>query len=221
LEEKLEGGQDDGAIRASEHNKSAPHTSVNKGSGERDGVHKGGSCVRRVCGVMLTSATVRYPVDVLVLAATTAATTTASTASCCDCCCCSCLLRVRVRRKRLRDKRERVQQKRAPHMCQQRESTSFPRSLLAATAAAAGAAAACCEYEINASEHNKSAPHTYVNKGSPRPSPARLLRNSLPLHHPHHYPPPRVQVKMGLVEHLLRRGSTGPGTQRPGRRRGV
>ena len=69
LEEKLEGGQDDGAISAREHNKSAPHTSVNKGSGERDGVCKGGSGARRVFGVMLTSATVRNPVDVLVLAA--------------------------------------------------------------------------------------------------------------------------------------------------------
>ena len=137
LEEKLEGGQDDGAISASEHNKSSPHTSVNTVSLAAPFVHKGGSGVRRVCGVMLTSVTVRNPVDVLVLAAAAAAaTTTASTASCCDCCFC-CLLRVR-------DKRERVQQKRAPYMCQQRESTSFPRSLLAATTTASTASCCCC-----------------------------------------------------------------------------
>jgi len=88
LEEKLEGGQDDGAISVREHNKSSPHTSVNTVSLAAPLVHKGGSGVRRVCGVMLTSATVRNPVDVLVLAAASAATTTASTASCCDCCCC-------------------------------------------------------------------------------------------------------------------------------------
>jgi len=76
---------------------------------------------------MLTSATVRNPVDVLVLAAAAAAA-----------------------------------------------------AATAGAAAAAAAAAACCEYEINVREQNKSAPHTYVNKGSPHPSPARLLRNSLP-----------------------------------------
>ena len=127
LEEKLEGGQDDGAISASEHNKSSPHTSVNTVSLAAPFVHKGGSGVRRVCGVMLTSATVRNPVDVLVLAAAAAAA-----------------------------------------------------AATAGAAAAAAAAAACCEYEINVREQNKSAPHTYVNKGSPRPSLARLLRNSLP-----------------------------------------
>ena len=49
LEEKLEGGQDDGAISAREHNKSAPHTSVNQGSGERDGVYR---CVGRAFVVL-------------------------------------------------------------------------------------------------------------------------------------------------------------------------
>ena len=47
----------------------------------------------------------------------------------------------------------------------------LPLLRLAATAASA----ACCEYEISATECNKSAPHTCVNKGSPRPSPARCL----------------------------------------------
>ena len=41
--------------------------------------------------------------------------------------------------------------------------------------AATAASAACCEYEISASECNKSAPNTCVNKGSPRPSLARCL----------------------------------------------